>query len=107
MGLSDHNVQIAKDRVNGNGVSKDGDGSSSESFVESVRGSGLEYAAVDGCFDEIEGFNAILIGKDYNDYVGGGGGGTLNLGSSQLGERELIGCNSHDNRNRLSVKEIL
>ncbi|KAK9029672.1 hypothetical protein V6N11_026779 [Hibiscus sabdariffa] len=82
MGLSDHNVQIARDRVNGNGVSKDGDESSSESFVESVRRSGPKNVAVDGCFDEVEGVNAILIGKDYNDYVGG----TLNLGSSQFGD---------------------
>ncbi|KAK8652778.1 hypothetical protein V6N13_126803 [Hibiscus sabdariffa] len=100
MGLSDHNVQIARDRVNGNGVSKDGDESSSKYFVESVRRSGPENVAVDGCFDEVKGFNAILIRKYYNDYVGG----TLKLGSSQFGERELMGCSSHDNHNHLSDK---
>ncbi|KAK8497522.1 hypothetical protein V6N13_002926 [Hibiscus sabdariffa] len=90
----------AKDRVNGNGVGKDGGESSSESFVESVRRTGSENAAVDGCLDEVESFNDVLIGKEYNDYVGG----TLNLESSQIGERELLGCDSHVNRDLLSDK---
>ncbi|KAK8622987.1 hypothetical protein V6N13_117884 [Hibiscus sabdariffa] len=84
----------AKDRVNGNGIGKDGGKSSSESFGESVRRLGPENAVVDGCLDEVESFNDVLIGKDYNDYVEG----TLNLESSQIGERELLGCGSHINR---------
>ncbi|KAK8997299.1 hypothetical protein V6N11_020781 [Hibiscus sabdariffa] len=83
----------AKDRVNGNGIGKDGGKSSSESFGESVRRLGPENAVVDGCLDEVESFNDVLIGKDYNDYVEG----TLNLESSQIGERELLGCGSHIN----------
>ncbi|KAK8997297.1 hypothetical protein V6N11_020779 [Hibiscus sabdariffa] len=92
----------AKDRVNGNGIGKDGGKSSSESFVESVRRLGPENAAVDGCLDEVESFNDVLIGKDYNDYVEG----TLNLESSQIGERELLGCGSHINRELFFISPI-
>ncbi|KAK8622989.1 hypothetical protein V6N13_117886 [Hibiscus sabdariffa] len=92
----------AKDRVNGNGIGKDGGKSSSESFVESVRRLGPENAAVDGCLDEVESFNDVLIGKDYNDYVEG----TLNLESSQIGERELLGCGSHINRELFFIRTM-
>ncbi|KAK8556949.1 hypothetical protein V6N13_064936 [Hibiscus sabdariffa] len=67
------------------------------SFV--VRRTGPKNAAVGGCLDEVESYD-VLFGKDYNDYVGG----TLNLGSSQIGERELLGCDSHVNRDLLSDK---
>ncbi|KAK8573041.1 hypothetical protein V6N13_048601 [Hibiscus sabdariffa] len=54
----------------------------------------------DSYLDEVESFNVVLIGKDYNDYVRG----TLNLRSSQIEEHELLGCGSHVNCDLLSDK---
>ncbi|KAL4352857.1 hypothetical protein GQ457_06G008930 [Hibiscus cannabinus] len=78
--------------VNGIEIDKVRGESSPASCVETIRQSEPERTVVNGGLDKVENFNAVIIGKDFNNYVGG----FLNLGSSHIGERELVGGGSHD-----------
>ncbi|KAK8668624.1 hypothetical protein V6N13_106072 [Hibiscus sabdariffa] len=77
--------------VNGAGVGKVGGENDSDPCVVFDRQSEPENAAVNDGLDKAKSVKAVISGKVFNDVLGG----SLNLGSGHVGERELMCCGSH------------